>query len=133
MWHPVQKLLCMKKRQNSKSAGLSGVAVSGSANTKSVARDKLTPSERQALNVLIHEALMQQAAHGKEKMYKEECAHAVIATLGEFLASYMLIGYDFEGTPIRIVSAKTGMEADALAHAVQNYIMMSHFNNDNNL
>lgn len=129
----MQKLLCMKKRQNSKSAGLSGAAVSASTKTKNTAKDKLTPDERQVLNVLIHEALMQQAAHGKEKMYKEECAQAVIATLSEFLASYMLIGYDFEGTPIRIVSAKTGMEADALAHAVQNYIMMSHFNNDNNL
>jgi hypothetical protein len=98
---------------------------------KSKKTSKVLSTDQQMLNALIKDALKQQATQGKERMYKEECAQAVIAVLGEFLSSYMLIGYDFEGTPIRIISAKTGMDADALAHAVQRYIMMSHLGNDN--
>lgn len=120
----------MKKNQNSEFTNLSGDG-SNSIKPKSKKAPKVTSSEQQLLNTLIKDALQQQAAISKERMYKEECAQAVIAVLSEFLTSYMLIGYDFEGTPIRIVSAKTGLDADALAHAVQRYIMMSHLGNDN--
>lgn len=119
----------MKKKQNSEFANLSGDGFYP-IKPKSKRTPKVTSSEQQLLNTLIKEALTQQAAQSKERMYKEECAQAVIAVLSEFLASYMLIGYDFEGTPIRIISAKTGMDADALAHAVQRYIMSSHLGND---
>ena len=120
----------MKKNQNSEFANLSG-GDNDPTKPKSRRRAKVASSEQQLLNALIKDALMQQASHGKERMYKEECAQAVVAVLSEFLSSYMLIGYDFEGTPIRIISAKTGLEADALAQAVQRYIMLSHLGNDN--
>lgn len=120
----------MKKDNNSSEfANLSG----GSEKKKTRKKQpSVTSGEQKLLNALIKDALMQNATVNKERMYKEECAQAVIAVLSEFLTSYMLIGYDFEGTPIRIVSAKTGMDADALAQAVQRYIMMSHLGNDLN-
>jgi hypothetical protein len=109
-------------------------SLSGDSNNKKTRKSPLkeTSNEQKLLNALIKEALSKNVTVNKERMYKEECAQAVVAVLGEFLASYMLIGYDFEGTPIRIVSAKTGMDADALAQAVQRYIMMSHLSNDIN-
>lgn len=117
----------MKKNNNSEFSNLSGGAESKKSRKKQFT---VTSGEQKLLNALIKDALMQNVAASKERMYKEECAQAVIAVLSEFLQSYMLIGYDFQGTPIRIVSARTGMDADALAQAVQRYIMMSHIGND---
>jgi len=119
----------MKKNNNSEFANLSGGAESKRSRKK---QHEVSASEQKLLNALIKDALMQNATANKERMYKEECAQAVIAVLSEFLQSYMLIGYDFQGTPIRIVSARTGLDADALAQAVQRYIMMSHLGDDFN-
>lgn len=119
----------MKNNNSTEFANLSGDAEGKKSRKR---QPKVVPDEQKLLNTLIKDALIKNVAVSKERMYKEECAQAVIAVLSEFLTSYMLIGYDFEGTPIRIVSAKTGMDADALAQAVQRYIMMSHLDNDLN-
>lgn len=120
----------MKKDNNSSEF----VNLSGNSDNKKPRKKqtRVTSSEQKLLNALIKDALLQNVTVNKERMYKEQCAQAVIAVLSEFLASYMVIGYDFEGTPIRIVSAKTGMDADALAQAIQRYIMTSHLGNDFN-
>jgi len=120
------------KKDNNNSSEFASLTGNSDDKTPRKKQPKATSAEQKLLNALIKDALTQNANANKERMYKEECAQAVIAVLSEFLASYMLIGYDFEGTPIRIVSAKTGMDADALAQAIQRYVMMSHLGNDFN-
>jgi hypothetical protein len=117
------------KKDNSSSAFENLSGASGSNKTRKK-QPKEISTEQKLLNTLIKDALVHNASANKERMYKKECAQAVIAVLGEFLSSYMLIGYDFEGTPIRITFAKSGLEADALAQAIQRYIMTSHLDND---
>lgn len=79
--------------------------------------------ENKVLSNLISEALLANAQKNKEKFYKEDCAQAVIAVLGEFLQSYILIGYDFDGTPIKIAYAHNAMESDALISALQKFMI----------
>ena len=80
----------------------------------------LTPED---IRTLIRDALDAHIIQSKNRVYKEECAKAVVNVLSEFLQSYILIGYDFEGTPMRITAAHNNMEADALAQAVQKYLI----------
>lgn len=100
-----------------------------SANNPKKRKSQKTPPTAQQLadakliNALIQESLNNLAAENKAKLYKEECAQAVIAVLAEFLQNYILIGYDFEGTPIKIIKANNGMEADALMSALQKLII----------
>lgn len=75
------------------------------------------------INALIQESLNSFAAENKSRMYKEECAHAVATVLSEFLQNYILIGYDFNGTPIKIVNANSGLGADALHTFLQKFMM----------
>lgn len=84
-------------------------------------------ADAKLINALIQESLNNIAAENKAKMYKEECAEAVIAVLAEFLQNYILIGYDFEGTPIKIIKANNGMEADALMSALQKFVINLQF------
>lgn len=88
-------------------------------------------ADAKLINALIQESLNNLAAENKTKMYKEECAEAVIAVLAEFLQNYILIGYDFEGTPIKIVKANSGMEADALMSALQKFMINLQFGSNN--
>lgn len=78
------------------------------------------------LKSLIRDALLAQAEETNQKFYRERCAQAVISTLGEFMQCYALVGYDLDGTPIRIVSAKTGLEVDAISSALQKFIINMH-------
>lgn len=120
----------MKKKQDSQFNNLSGGAPDV---PKKKQTHKPSSFEQKLLNSLIEDALSQQVSTNKARKVKEEAAQAVIAVLSEFLSSYIIIGYDFDGTPIRVVCAKTGRDSDALAQALQRYIMTSHFNNDSNL
>lgn len=115
----------MMDNQNSGIPPLSGESV---GSVKKTRRASNTPrGDKVIIDSLIEEALRQHPHLMRERKYREDCAQAVIDVLSEFLSSYILIGYDFSGTPIRIVSAKNGMEADAIANALQRYIAMSQF------
>lgn len=83
------------------------------------------------INALIQESLNNLAAENKAKLYREECAQAVIAVLAEFLQNYILIGYDFDGTPIKIIKANNGMETDALMSALQKFAINVQFGGGN--
>lgn len=84
-------------------------------------------ADAKIINALIQESLSNLAAENKAKLYKEECAQAVIAVLAEFLQNYILIGYDFEGAPIKIIKANNSMEADALMSALQKFVINLQF------
>ena len=78
---------------------------------------------------LIKESLEQHIEITKSRKYKEECAQAVVSILSEFLKTYVVIGYDFEGTPIRIVDVHNGLESDAISTAIHKFVMNMHTDN----
>lgn len=88
--------------------------------------------DKEASNI-IKDALLNYIKTNSSKFYKEDCAAAAAATLQEFLQAFIIIGYDFQGTPIKIIQAHNGQEADALSFAMQKFMMNSNsafYNND---
>lgn len=85
---------------------------------------KTTKPTKEASDV-IRDALVNYLKSNNDKIYKEDCAKAAAATLQEFMQAFVLIGYDFQGTPIKIVHAHNGQEADALSCAMQKFMMQS--------
>lgn len=98
-------------------------SLSSGSNKKSKAKQK--PRASKDINDVIRDALTSYLMDSNGKIYKEDCAKAVSSTLQEFLQAFILVGYDFQGTPIRIVHAHNGQEADALTCAMQKFMMSS--------
>ena len=63
----------------------------------------------------------------KEKIKAREVddeVEAMVSTCSEFLKSFIIMGYDFEGQSIKpIFYAKNDADADALMHYLQKYFM----------
>jgi hypothetical protein len=55
-------------------------------------------------------------------------SNAINATIEEFLRTFLVIGYTFEGEPTIIINAKTQLDADALSSAFTKFFI----NNVNN-
>ena len=96
---------------------------------KKATKPKAKKSDKN-VNDLIRDALSNYLLHNNVKVYKEDCAKATAATLQEFLQAFILIGYDFQGTPIKIIHAHNGQEADALSCALQKFMMQTMRLND---
>jgi hypothetical protein len=80
------------------------------------------------LQKLLKDALKGFAEERVRKTVDETTAIAV--TLEEFLNSFVLLGYDLNGTPITIVNTKTQQDADALSTAVTRFFMQHGQNRD---
>ena len=50
---------------------------------------------------------------------------ALVSTVEEFLTTFMVLGYDFEGEPIVLINAKTQKDADSLSTAFGRFFMNS--------
>lgn len=120
----------MEPQPNSDSPSLSAVppvkrkqkAAAGSETSQAV--------NAKEIRDLIQGALVQSAGENKIRMYQNECAQAIIAVLNEFMPTYALIGYDFEGTSIKIINTHNALEADAIGTALQKLVMGIHFQGD---
>lgn len=93
-----------------------------SANNK---KRKMPKKINKDADSIIKDALSNYLKNNNDKIYKEDCARAAAATLQEFMQAFVLMGYDFQGTPIKIIHAHNGQEADALSCAMQKFMMQS--------
>lgn len=60
---------------------------------------------------------------GKKKFNKHiQLENAILSTLKEFLTNFIVVGYDLNGKPVILKSAKTQMEKDALSSLAIKYI-----------
>lgn len=71
---------------------------------------------------LIKDALRNNNEGKKKYNKKIQLESAISSTLKEFLANFIVIGYDLEGKPLILKFAKTPMEKDALASLAIKYI-----------
>jgi len=67
-----------------------------------------------SLKDVIREALTLKIKQKKHNKVKVDLANALISTLGEFLESYLVMGYDPAGNPVVIKYAGTILEREAL-------------------
>jgi hypothetical protein len=71
---------------------------------------------------LIKDALKNNYEGKKKYNKKIQLESAIASTLKEFLANFIVVGYDLNGKPLIIKSAKTQMEKDALSSLAIKYI-----------
>lgn len=77
-----------------------------------------------ALVSFLREQLADQANHKKD-------LDVLTAQILEFLNSFILIGYNFDGKPVTMISAHNQQEADSLGALLNKFVF--HSNNNNNL
>ena len=71
---------------------------------------------------LIKDAL-KDGAEGKKKYNKKiKIENAIASTIKEFLANFVIIGYDLNGNPLVLKYAKSEMERDALTSLTIKYL-----------
>lgn len=63
---------------------------------------------------LIGDLLKVKLNESRELKKVEDTNSALVATIGEFLNSFMIIGYDSDDKPVAITKSNSLMEADAL-------------------
>jgi len=84
------------------------------------------PNENKEVKDLTHKALIsflkEQIA---EKDSKKTDMDALNAQIQEFLNCFILIGYNFQGEPITMISAHNQQEADSLGALVNKFVFNS--------
>jgi hypothetical protein len=58
----------------------------------------------------------------REKKYNRNCKIALSSTVEEFISSFIIIGFDFNGDPVEIIKAKSALETDALGMSLQKFV-----------
>jgi hypothetical protein len=80
---------------------------------------------------LIKQAM---AASLQEKLKNESIVKKDLRTLSsvveEFLSSFMILGYTFDGEPIHCISARNQQEADSLVTLINKYFHNHHIDED---
>jgi hypothetical protein len=73
---------------------------------------------------LLKEALRKVVKEKIKARKVDDEVEAMVSTCSEFLKSFIIMGYDFEGQSIKpIFYAKNDADADALMHYLQKYFM----------
>ena len=80
---------------------------------------KLTEEERQQLRAMIHEQLL---AHATEKKLDTKTFKELTEIVNEFLNCFVLLGYNYNGEPVSIVTCKNQQHADSLGTLLQRFI-----------
>ncbi len=74
------------------------------------------------LREIIKEALKTGLEEKKNKIKKSRLQSALTGTLGEFLDSYILLGYDLDGENIIVRTGKSSQQNEALNSLLIKYV-----------
>ena len=86
---------------------------------KQIPIDDVTGEENLQLKEMIKNQLADYVRKGK---IKEQVVGELTNIIQEYLSCCMLLGYDFQGQPVTIVSVNNQQEADALGTMVNRFI-----------
>lgn len=93
-----------------------------STNNKTTSSDQFIPNTDTATKEVIQNALV---AFLKEKMEEKSSSkknlEALVGVVEEFLNSFIILGYTFDGTPIQYICAHNQQQADSLATLVNKF------------
>lgn len=79
-------------------------------------------ASEEELREIIKEALKTGLEEKKHKIKKSRLQSALTGTLGEFLDSYILLGYDLDGENLIIRNGKTSQQNEALNSLLIKYV-----------
>lgn len=89
-------------------------------------KESFDPNANKDVKELTHNALVSFVREQlKEKANKKQDIEALNSQILEYLNSFILLGYNFNGEPVSIISAHNQQEADSLGSLVNKFI----FNN----
>ena len=94
-------------------------------------KDKSNEVEKKPINKadiraeeVIREALKKFVTENIRVRHTDDDINAMVSTCSEFMKSFIIMGYDFQGKSIRpIFYAKSDIEADALAQYMQKFFI----------
>jgi hypothetical protein len=79
---------------------------------------------------LIEEALINNIETRRKYKKKNELKDTVRGIISEYLDSFILIGYDFNGKPIEVIGSTTDQQTDALDTLLMKYFAYKAMGND---
>lgn len=101
------------------------------ANNKKAQSEQFVPNADNATKEVIQNALV---AFLKEKMDEKSSSkknlEALVGVVEEFLNSFIILGYTFDGTPIQYICAHNQQQADSLATLVNKFFQHALNQND---
>ena len=87
---------------------------------------KFDPSKFAQESELTNSAILQHLQNKpKAKHSKRKDIEALIHTVQEFLNSFVILGYNFDGEPVHFISAHNQQEADSLATLINKFFIHS--------
>lgn len=86
---------------------------------KDILNQAITKKEKIAIEELLRNAFQEYSVKFEnKKLERAETAERLVSFISEFLAAFMIIGYDMKGKPMNIIHATSQMDADALGTAL---------------
>jgi len=87
---------------------------------------KFVPNENKEVKELTHKALLSFLRDQlQEKNANKKDLDALNAQILEFLNCFILIGYNFNGEPVTVISAHNQQEADSLGALLNKFVFNS--------
>lgn len=80
----------------------------------------LSAEESEHLELLIKDKL---ETHIKRKKYDDKAANELQSILQEFLDCYIIVGYNFQGEPVNMLSVDNQQQADSLGTSLHRLMM----------
>ena len=82
----------------------------------------LTAAEKKTIAALLRSAAESTVKEKRKQVNEQKEIEAIGSQITEFLDSYILLGYTFEGNPVQIVFANTQQQADSLSKLLVNFV-----------
>jgi hypothetical protein len=90
---------------------------------KTKAQQVPSPITNEQLTELIKDALAVQVKRQVKRKKTQDELEAMVATCEEFMNSFIILGYDFDGNPVEpIIVAHSQQEADSLGSYLNKFI-----------
>ena len=70
--------------------------------------------------------------HARKSDKKRKAMDEVSSTLEEFMDSFIVLGYDYTGESVTLISAGTQQQADSLSTLIQKFVVSTHNPNNPN-
>ena len=105
--------------------GLSGTAKKRLTRILRVTENDLDGAEESDLQESIHKHLMEYAS---KKKLEEKTVDDLTQVLEEYLSTFLILGYNYKGEPVQIVSVDNQQNADALGTAIHRFLTQTNRN-----
>lgn len=95
-------------------------------NKKQLSDNAVTSTEQDELTNMVKQQLSEYIRKSKSN---ERVSTELSSVVQEYLSSFIILGYTFDGSPMNIVSVENQLDADAIGTLIHRFIANSQRNN----